>query len=44
MDTGVEVFHIGIHFDNIILPGKGDKKIKEVKEDLKIKIDYKDIG
>ena len=44
MDAGGEVFYIGIYVDDIILAGKSDKKIKEVKEALERKFDIKDMG
>ena len=44
VDAGGEVFYIGIYVDDIILAGKSDKKIKEVKETLEKKFDIKDMG
>ena len=44
MDAGGEVFSIGIYVDDILLAGKSDKKIKEVKEALEKKFDIKDMG
>ena len=43
-DSGGEMFLIGVYVDDIILAGKSDKSIKEVKRALDAKFDIKDMG
>ena len=43
-DSGGEMFLIGVYVDDIILAGKSDKRIKEVKMALAAKFDIKDMG
>ena len=38
------MFLVGVYVDDIILAGKSDKRIKEVKRALAAKFDIKDIG
>ena len=42
-DSG-EMFLIGVYVDDIILAGKSDKRIKEVKRALDTKFDINDMG
>ena len=42
-DTGGEMFLLGVYVDDIILAGKGKKKIEEVKEALAKQFDIKDM-
>ena len=43
-DSGGEIFLIGVYVNDIILGGKSDKRIKEVKRALAAKFDIKDMG
>ena len=43
-DSGGEMFLVGVYVDDIILAGKSDKRIKEVKRALAAKFDIKDMG
>ena len=43
-DTGDEVFYMGVYVDDIILAGKSESKMKQVKTDLSRKFDTKDLG
>jgi len=43
-NTGGEMFLIGVYVNDIILAGKSDKRIKEVKRALSAKFDIKDMG
>ena len=43
-DSGGEAFFIGVYVDDIILAGRSEKKIKEVKDALTMKFDVKDMG
>lgn len=43
-DSGGEMFLIGVYVDDIILAGKSDKRIKEVKRALDTKFDINDMG
>ena len=43
-DSGGEMFLIGVYVDDIILAGKTDKKINEVKRALGAKFNIKDMG
>ena len=43
-DSGGEMFLIGVYVDDIILAGKNDKKINEVKRALGAKFNIKDMG
>ena len=43
-DAGGDAFFIGVYVDDIILAGRSDKKIKEVKDVLAHKFDIKDMG
>ena len=42
--SGGEMFMIGVYVDDIILTGKSDKRMKEVKKDLAKKFNIKDMG
>ena len=44
MDAGGDVFYIGVYVDDIILAGRTDKWIKEVKGALSQKFNIKDMG
>ena len=43
-DGGGDMFFIGVYVDDIILAGRSDKKISEVKDGLALKFDIKDMG
>ena len=43
-DAGGGAFFIGVYVDDIILAGRNDKRIKEVKDALAMKFDIKDMG
>ena len=43
-DADGEIFYMGVYVDDIILPGKSESKLKEVKTDLSRKFDTKDLG
>ena len=43
-NTGGEMFYIGVYVDDIILAGKTDNKLTEVKTGLSRKFDIKDLG
>ena len=42
--SGRETFLIGVYVDDIILAGKSERKMREVKEALGEKFDIKDLG
>lgn len=44
MDTGGDVFYFGVYVDDIVLVGRTDERIREVKAALSLKYDIKDIG
>ena len=39
-----EVFYIGVYVDDILLAGRDETKIQEVKRELSLKFDIKDLG
>ena len=43
-NIGGENFYIGVYVDDIILAGKSERKLNEVKADLSRKFDIKDLG
>jgi hypothetical protein len=44
MNTGGDMFRLGIYIDDIILVGSSDDRIKEVKDALFQKFEIKDMG
>ena len=44
VDAGGDVFYIGVYVDDIVLAGRTDNRIKEVKTALSRKFDIKDMG
>ena len=42
--TGQDMMFIGIYVDNIILAARNEKQLKQVKEKLSTKFDFKDLG
>ena len=44
MNTGGDMFCLGVYVDDIILAGSSDDKIKEVKDTLSRKFEIKDMG
>ncbi len=43
MDAGGDVFFIGV-YDDIVLAGRSDERIKEVKDAIAKKFEIKDMG
>ena len=44
MDAGGDVFFIGVYVDDIVLAGRSDERIKEVKDAIAKKFEIKDMG
>lgn len=43
-EEGDEVFYIGVYVDDIVLAGRNETRIREVKKQLSSKFDIKDLG
>ena len=44
VSRGEDAFYIGVYVDDMILAGKDEAKMKNVKEELSSKFDIKDLG
>ena len=44
ISTEVEMFVIAVYVDDVVLAGKSDRKLSEVKKALASKFDVKDMG
>ena len=43
MDAGGDVFFIGVYVDDIVLAGRSDERIKDVKDAIAKKFEIKDM-